>query len=60
MSGVKLEKRRMIWKSWFGTKWSQNDDQMKLQINDLKPSKDQIELESRLISNQNATTKMPT
>lgn len=60
MSGVKLEKRRMIWKSWFGTKWSQNDDQMKLQTNDLKPSKDQIELESRIISNQNATTKMPT
>ena len=39
MSGVKLEKRRMIWKSWFGPKGSQNDNQPNLQTNDLKPSK---------------------
>ena len=60
MSGVKLEKRRMIWKSWFGQKVPQNDNQPNLQTNDLKPSKDQIELESRLISNQNGTTTLPT
>ena len=60
MSGVKLEKRRMIWKSWFGPKVPQNDNQPNLQTNDLKPSKDQIELESRLISNQNGTTTLPT
>ena len=60
MSGVKLEKRRMIWKSWFGPNGSQNDNQPNLQTNDLKPSKDQIELESRLITHQNGTTKLPT
>ena len=60
MSGVKLEKRRMIWKSWFGSNGFQNDNQPNLQTNDLKPSKDQIELESRLISHQNGTTTLPT